>query len=127
VRVSLDYLSQNDGSTYTLMLSENVIPREPSGTQPHKWTDTIESMLGFTWNNSGGQNINDQIRMDLARPASHHPGGVLATFCDGHTIFLPEDIEYFVLVHLMTPNSRDCGYTSFPPGKEDVFDEAWLE
>ena len=44
-----------------------------------------------------------------ARPSSRHPGGVVASFCDGHQQFLSEDIEYVVYQHLMTPDSAKAG------------------
>ncbi len=42
----------------------------------------------------------------FARPSSRHPGGVVATFCDGHQQFLAETIGYDVFQHLMTPHSK---------------------
>ena len=44
-----------------------------------------------------------------ARPASNHPGGVNAVFCDGHSYFLSEQIDYQVYEHMMTPDSRKAG------------------
>ena len=40
---------------------------------------------------------------DGARPSSNHPGGVNVVFCDNHTRFLREDIDYLVFCALMTP------------------------
>jgi prepilin-type N-terminal cleavage/methylation domain-containing protein len=134
LKVSLDYLSMNDGSTNTLMLSETVIPTEadsPGGTVPlpHSWANDItERRLGFVWDPSvlpGSPIINEDIAKDLPRPASHHPAGVVATFCDGHTVFLPESIDYNVYVHIMTPSSKGSKY-AFRVG-ETVFNEAMLE
>ncbi len=142
VRVSLDYLTQKDGSTHTLLLSENVPPSE---AERHNWTEPepdqvdpglAESGVGFTWTGtsyeSPGVNINQRITEDLPRPASHHPSGVVATFCDGHTVFLAEDIDYYVLVHLMTPSHGvvpgSDGWVPYvyPPGR-DILDEGVFE
>jgi prepilin-type N-terminal cleavage/methylation domain-containing protein len=54
VNMSLDYLSQHDGSTYTLMLSENVqanrwIPLTASRQRRAFW----EADVGFLWNDTG--------------------------------------------------------------------------
>jgi prepilin-type N-terminal cleavage/methylation domain-containing protein len=39
------------------------------------------------------------------RPSSSHPGGVLMTFCDGHTIFVRSSIDANAYCHLLTPNT----------------------
>jgi prepilin-type processing-associated H-X9-DG protein len=44
----------------------------------------------------------------FARPASAHSGGVNGAFCDGHTGFIPDTIDYIVYQQLMTPNGRNC-------------------
>ena len=44
-----------------------------------------------------------------ARPSSYHPGGVIASFCDGHQEFMAETIDYNVWRHLMTPNGVRSG------------------
>ena len=40
-----------------------------------------------------------------AMPSANHPGGVGATFCDGHTIFLKDTIDSRVYCQLLTPNT----------------------
>ena len=44
----------------------------------------------------------------FARPASSHGGGANVAFCDGHSQYLRDDIDYVVYVQLMTPNGRKC-------------------
>jgi prepilin-type N-terminal cleavage/methylation domain-containing protein len=135
VRVSLDYLSTNDGSKNTLMLSETLIPREagggPSVPLPHSWAiDVTEDRLGFTWDPASTVSdiINYQSGVDWPRPASYHPGGVVATFCDNHIEFLAEDIDYFVYAHMMTPSSKTAAdQTGYTFGGHPVFDPGWLE
>jgi len=46
-----------------------------------------------------------------ARPSSRHPGGVLMTFCDGHTQFVSETIDNSVYQHIMTPYGKVAGVT----------------
>lgn len=48
---------------------------------------------------AGGQSL-------FARPSSYHPGGVNATFCEGHTQFLADTIDYIVYCQLMTPRGK---------------------
>jgi prepilin-type processing-associated H-X9-DG protein len=39
-----------------------------------------------------------------AAPRSFHPGGVNAVFCDGHTTFLPNEIDEVVMAYLVSAN-----------------------
>ena len=41
----------------------------------------------------------------LGHPSSNHPGGCVATFCDGHTMFLKETIAPLVYTQLIASNS----------------------
>ena len=117
-RTSFDYVSQRDGTSTTLLLSENV--------QAYTWTaanthaTNCETLVGFRWvtgtpTTGSGYKINDGVNATqdpasptsaYARPSSFHSGGVIASFCDGHQYFLREDIDYYVYQHLMTPDSH---------------------
>jgi type II secretory pathway pseudopilin PulG len=44
---------------------------------------------------------------DNGRPSSNHPGGFLATMCDGSTRFISEDMEWRVYCLLMAPDSQN--------------------
>ena len=110
VTVSVDYIAQHDGTTYTLLLSENI--------QAGLWTDTDEASVGMVWRDSPGpcSRINEGKGagdrpgdLQYARPSSNHPGGVNACFCDGHMMFLSEDVDYAAYQHMMTPDSREAG------------------
>jgi len=50
------------------------------------------------------------------RPSSNHPGGVVMTFCDGHTIFLRDSIDANAYCHLLTPNTAGTMTSSTPGG-----------
>jgi prepilin-type processing-associated H-X9-DG protein len=113
IRMSLDYLSQHDGSGTTLMLSENV--------DAGNWTDLNEWNIGFNWQQTGDQiGINQNTGTaatqanHYARPSSYHTGGVVVAFCDGHVYFLRENINYLVYEHLMTPDSVLAGLGATP-------------
>jgi prepilin-type N-terminal cleavage/methylation domain-containing protein/prepilin-type processing-associated H-X9-DG protein len=121
--VSLDYISQHDGTTTTLFLSENV--------RSGNWTDSppagneavftggvavSEQSLGFcipqaadwhTYPVYGMEYINenlDPVRSTI--PSCYHGGGVVVAFCDGHTQFLSESIDKKTFLHLMTPYGK---------------------
>jgi len=51
---------------------------------------------------SGGSPANYRY----ARPSSQHPGGVIATFADGRSQFISEDIDYVVYAQLMTSHGQ---------------------
>ncbi len=123
-----------DGAGTTLMFSENIHKSyestTASGAPAFSWLFGNEQQMGMVWvvPTSGtapqpGNTINDQERINgnrddlvtfdpamprFARPASAHSGGVNVAFCDGHGMFLRDDIDYVVYQQLMTPNGRKC-------------------
>ncbi len=121
-----------DGAGTTLMFAENINKTyfDPSNAPLFGWLTGREQQLGIVWvvPTSGtapqpGNSINDQERIggnesDLvdfdssfprfARPASAHGSGANVAFCDGHSMYLRDDIDYIVYVQLMTPNGRKC-------------------
>jgi prepilin-type processing-associated H-X9-DG protein len=110
VLVSADYISQHDGMSYTLLLSENI--------QGGLWTDTDEVNVGMVWRDAPRpcmrinecKEVGDRPGdLQYARPSSYHPGGVNVMFCDGHAQFLSESIDYGVFQHMMTPDSKEAG------------------
>ncbi len=156
--VSLDYLSGRDGSTNTVLLSENVQSTQwanRSDTSLTPWQ--AETSIVWWWTNDSSNqtwyfvpaanyvgkiginkgrddtgnipsgdvppagvvppeaNVNGWVNLQpanitdflaYARPSSRHPGGVIMTFCDGHSQFVAESIDYGVYQHIMTPHGR---------------------
>jgi prepilin-type N-terminal cleavage/methylation domain-containing protein/prepilin-type processing-associated H-X9-DG protein len=102
-----------DGTQQTLMLSEHVTPSlwtdsVDTGSQP---SETVELRIGFIWKLASDVTELNQMRItsgvpQLGEVSSSHPGGVVVTFCDGHTYFLSDQVAYRVYQHLMTPDSR---------------------
>lgn len=128
VTVSSSVLTSGDGTATTLLFSENI----DSGN----WGETgvnAEILTGFIWwgsegsppgsgNNPSQHELSARINSNLglantvndpddrayyARPSSFHPGGVVAVFCDGHTSFLADTMDYDVYAQLMTPRGRN--------------------
>ena len=133
VYTTQDYVTAHDGSSRTLMLSENnnVPIYAPSGTPPSgltggpgPWGDPAtsgsERDTCFIWwpdkSPSNAMKINAPVATPDAtnyyfyfvHPASNHPGGVNVSFCDGHARFLSQEIDYFVYCLLMTPHGAQC-------------------
>jgi prepilin-type N-terminal cleavage/methylation domain-containing protein len=113
VRVSPAYVSNNDGTSTTLLLSENVrlFPTQ-------NWlAPTYEGDTGMVWAsdparmqvpiNREPELLPDAINMQMSRPSSQHAGIVMATFCDGHVARLNEEIDMTVYARLMTPNGKE--------------------
>jgi prepilin-type processing-associated H-X9-DG protein len=125
----------NDGAATTIMLTENVHKSyEPAAAgfpSRFSWAFGAEQQLGIVWVVSyppqPGDTIVDQEpinRVDdkvygnnptfdpniprFARPASNHSGGVNIAFCDTHTEFVREDIDYVVYQQLLTVNGKKC-------------------
>ncbi len=44
-------------------------------------------------------------RGNISRPSSPHGGGFNITFCDGHTMYMSQDVLYQVYAELMTPRA----------------------
>lgn len=134
VTMSLDYLTQRDGSANTLMVSESLQATDWMPASATGRYNPTEADAGFIWSNDdnapareGGTSapsvpfaINEDLAgtfyaanpLAYARPSSRHPGGVIVTFCDSHTQFLRENIDYNVYRHLMTPDGKAGGFTS---------------
>jgi len=79
-----------------------------SGTTPAQPpTNAIDRQEGIN------RNFDDLVAFPpnfprFARPAGPHSGGVNVAFCDGHSDFLRDDIDYAVYQQLVTPNGRKC-------------------
>ena len=122
-----------DGASNTLMFSENVhkdadtaswLTWTSPGPRDHKY---VEQMFGMIWlptadspsieqqeaingdhSDAGVFGKDPVVPTRFARPASNHPGIVLASFADGGVRSIGETIEYSVYQRLMTPNGRKC-------------------
>lgn len=130
-KVSMDWLTQRDGSSNTLLMSENIQAtrwaplRQWDSNRGEVW----EADVGMIWDgaivsqpptdpevatlaiNAQADYAQDPVAPDLAyaRPSSRHPGGVVATFADGHQVFLRQDMDYQVFRHIMTPDGKNAG------------------
>lgn len=143
--MTMDYISSRDGTSMTLMISENIdagsyadpnamgMSGMGSGMLPYA---VIEAYQGFVWwgdvDGGGNQtppyaasqygringpadmmaNGNPNFPYTNARPSSRNPGGVNALFCDAHTRFISQDIDYRTYCLLMSSD----GQQGAPPG-----------
>lgn len=134
--VSQDFISSNDGTSNTLMLLENnyansyadltngvweaingVIwtystnsttpPFQPQGfTQPYGRINAVADNSALS-SSQGGSATSPFTNYHNARPFSSHPGGVMVVFCDGHSRFISQELEYGIYCLLMSPNGKN--------------------
>lgn len=110
VQQTLSFISSGDGTTNTLMYSENVDASE--------WTtaNITEGKVAFCFADNdtlpSATTLNTMLinsktiggnEGNLPRASSFHPGGVVVTFCDGHNGFITQDIAYQTWALLFTP------------------------
>ena len=125
-RLSLDMISDGDGTASTLAVSEkcgrvvaipgnsqgswNVVvtsttsPTSTPAPAPYNpgFSDTSTPGFGFPSTNPASY-VNDSANT-ANLPSSNHASGVMAMFCDGHTIFLRDSIGSEVYGQLLTSN-----------------------
>ena len=151
IRIGLDYVSGGDGCATTLALSEkngSAITSFPSwsgGTAASPswaattWTTVTLSPvvysnatepLGFVLSGtSTAKVINTNGATEPASygpysfPSSNHPGGVIASFCDGHIKFVADSVAASVLSQLMTSKSSAATstYANLSPPSDGEF------
>lgn len=119
---SLDDIANADGTATTLLLSEKC-GQGPGGTTM-RWdtalnvTGTSAANVSFGWtlpvfgvaNGTPPRVVNDTRTPWVApgsqsQPSSNHPGGAVAVFCAGNTVFLKDSLSMQVYAQLITSNN----------------------
>ena len=117
---SLAYISAGDGTASTLMVSENVDAGFWHGAhyQTPNPSRNYEGVLCFCWAGADltGQNTNNEMRINVKigqgrnlyapRASGNHDSGVNVIFCDAHSAFISENIDWMTWCLLFTPNGR---------------------
>ncbi len=124
-RLGMDDISVGDGTTKTLLLSEEsgraatlaawnfpVWRKAPNasfsgGFDFGDQSNPIPPCFGIYGLNPPAQIINCPAPGPpgaLSQPSSQHPGGAVVAFCDGHTTFLQEDISAAVYAQVLSWN-----------------------
>lgn len=126
-KIGLDFVGNGDGTSNTLVFAERsgakltVVPQwafqqfpgiasfqaMATGSTGTPCFVTSGTNPSFTPINSGS---NGSVSA-YVWPSSNHPGGVVASYCDGHTGFLRETINAAVLSQLMTSKTENSSYT----------------
>lgn len=88
---------QHFGMVWVINVNPQPAPLQPTNYDQERINRNSRGVDDFTafWPN-------------FARPASNHVSGVNVAYCDGHTQFLREDIDYTVYQSLMTARGAKC-------------------
>jgi len=120
-RVGTDFVSANDGTTFTLLLTENLqasswaLEAESDDT---KAVDKARKQTTFVWWTLANGTVDPEQKINgdrdaaepvtdlkYARPSSRHVGGVNVFFVGGNSRYISEDVDYSVYRQLMSPKA----------------------
>jgi prepilin-type N-terminal cleavage/methylation domain-containing protein len=132
-RISLDDISAADGTANTLLLSEqcgplvslgvwNVVVPATTGTSFSFSTPSVSLQQAFGIPFGAATPVNSRVINSgsigsssvagaMNMPSSQHPGGVVAAFCDGRTLFLKDSLTYWVYAQLLSSNNAGVSTT----------------
>ena len=144
-RIDVDYVSNGDGASNTLVLTEKCGTRV---TKLPKWSNQISvpptnpislndvsatsstyssipvflfagSAATTAWTPPSGV-VGSSNTTDDRFPSSNHPGGVGVAFCDGHVLFLKSTVDITTYVQMMTSNSEQSYAPALTPFNEGL-------
>jgi prepilin-type N-terminal cleavage/methylation domain-containing protein len=130
VTTDTPYAAKNDGTSQTLLLSENidaetwdtVIAGTPGADVDNgDWTQCFIWQASTTPTVAINRSVGGGTGQAYARPSANHGGLFGVTFCDGHHRTLSDDIDYTVFTLLMTPNGRKA----MNPGTSNLSGSPW--
>lgn len=120
--MSLRYLDSHDGSSKTLMLSENVhtlyyVYHNPESGEYVEVSEPQKQHFGFIWHPGKTRQVNvanDDFVDEMSDlkpdphgfPSSRHPGHVNRCFADGHVSQMSDTIDQKVYRELMTTRGK---------------------
>ena len=144
-RIDVDYVSNGDGASNTLVLTEKCGTRV---TKLPKWSNqiivppanpislndvsatssTYSSIPVFLFAGSATTNawtppsgvVGSSNTTDDRFPSSNHPGGVGVAFCDGHVLFLKSSVDITTYVQMMTSSSEQSYAPALTPFNEGL-------
>jgi len=134
---SANYVTSHDGLSSTLLFTERMLGERAGSNAQWNLGDIFGSYASINktktvfcwqaptsaltsavpadypaenWKVNGGAK-GDQTAT-LPRPSSSHPAGIIVSFCDLRTMYLGENVDYAVVVQLMTPwGARSSQYS----------------
>lgn len=121
--VSLDMIADADGTSTTLAFTEKSALR----FAPHTWAYTFQgtpsgspfgagtavpAVCGVATPPGPVSPVINAAALRAFAPSSAHAGGVVVSFCDGHTAFLSDKLQPYEYAQLLTRKSRWQGTTN---------------
>jgi prepilin-type N-terminal cleavage/methylation domain-containing protein/prepilin-type processing-associated H-X9-DG protein len=129
-RVTFDEVARGDGNPMTILLTERCGPGNVRGNVPlyQTWWDRRNITTAVNFNSNSAtysalgstplpvigivgapptKIINNMIAPFpgfLSQPSSNHPGGVVTSFCDGHTAFVKDTVNAAIYAQLLSWN-----------------------
>jgi prepilin-type N-terminal cleavage/methylation domain-containing protein/prepilin-type processing-associated H-X9-DG protein len=119
-RISLDEIASNDGTAFTLVLSEKCGPGTaasplsqaswntvPGASAAFSSGNTMLNLFGVAGATAPSKVINSTVVGQpgfQSQPSSNHPGGAVMAFCDGHTEFAKDALRTAVYAQLLSWN-----------------------
>ncbi len=144
-RIDVDYVSNGDGASNTLVLTEkcgthvtklpkwsnqiSVPPTNPiSLTDVSATSSTYSSIPVFLFAGSAATTawtppsgvVGSSNTTDDRFPSSNHPGGVGVALCDGPVLFLKSSVDITTYVQMMTSNSEQSYAPALTPFNEGL-------
>lgn len=135
LRTNLDTISSADGSSNTVMFTEKCgslvaatarYIAQPKPVPNSGWAaddlmssgtrGVVPSIIGMFGEAPTGKVINstvDGVVGFRGLPSSNHPGGVVASFCDGHTQFVKDNVSPWVYAQLLSSDSKWNGSNAY--------------
>lgn len=129
--MTLDYIAAHDGTTNTILLTENRQARNwhradalhdfafgvPVNPAEDFAGDTPDQRLNFTTSFEKSLNVYQALPQEnfnarpgtAARPSSDHLGSCIYGFADGSAKQISDGMDWSVYVRLLTPNGREYG------------------
>jgi prepilin-type processing-associated H-X9-DG protein len=133
-RTNLDVISAADGTTNTLLFSE----KNGSLVTQTSWTVISPEILNASsipanWSTVPVFGLKGTASLKVINtgtdyaPSSNHPGGVVTTFADGHTLFLRDSIAPHVYAQLVTSDSKPAVGGGYSTNSPLVSGSSWLQ
>ena len=130
---SIEHITRSDGTSRTLLLSENSrltvwnLVFHEDHLHPYNqgmfWKGNLSEqdvqrvlkpLPGSPVSPAIDLIVDEDSPAEITTPSSKHVGGVIVTYCDGHTEYMNDQVSYMLYAQLMSSN----GVQSRPPGKE---------
>jgi prepilin-type N-terminal cleavage/methylation domain-containing protein len=94
-------------------VDSTILWRAPDPAVPCQYINTrLDDRTTFPWSDAPNAGTEDSTNVgqfrQYCRPSSYHPGGVVATYCDGHQAFVADTIDHSVYLESLIPDDAQA-------------------